>query len=118
MVLNEIVRILEADVLCGEDRLDKEVFSACASDLMSDVLAYAREYSILMTGLVHQQVIRTAEMMDIECVCFVRNKQPGEAIVHLAAQKNVTVLRTPLLMYEASGRLYNEGLRGKGKEDG
>ena len=118
MVLNEVVRILEAEVLCGAEKLDTKVYSACASDLMSDVLAFGREYSLLLTGLIHQQVIRTAEMMDIECVCFVRNKRPDSAIVDLAREKGVAVLRTPFLMFEASGRLYSGGFYGKEKGDG
>ena len=118
MIFREVVKILEAEVLCHADKLDREVFNACSSDMMSDVLAYAKEYCLLLTGLINQQVIRTAEMMDIECVCFVRDKKPDQAILELAQEKGILVMRTPLLMFEASGMLYSEGLRGKGHADG
>ena len=42
MRLAEIKGILNATVLWGEDKLDREVFSACGSDFMSDVLAFVK----------------------------------------------------------------------------
>ena len=115
MLFSEVARLLDAEVLCCEDMLDREVHNACASDMMSDVLAFVKELCLLLTGLINQQVIRTAEMLDIECVIFARDKQPIEAIIELAKEKRVIVMRTPYLMYEACGRLYTGGLRG---EDG
>ena len=118
MILTEVAFILGAEVLCCADKLEQTVSLACASDMMSDVLAYAKDNYLLLTGLMNQQVIRTAEMMDIECVCFVRDKTPDPSIIELATEKGIVVMRTPCLMYEASGRLYSSGLRGKGGQDG
>ncbi|MDD6032270.1 MAG: hypothetical protein PUC47_02125, partial [Oscillospiraceae bacterium] len=75
MTVRDVARILNATVLSGEDQLDIEVHDACGSDMMSDVLAFVKDQSVLLTGLVNPQVIRTAEMMDIICVVFVRGKQ-------------------------------------------
>ena len=81
----EIIRdLLNADVLCGEDRLSNDVLSACGSDMMSDVLAYVKNQAVLLTGLVNSQVIRTAAMMDMQCVVFVRSKMPSEEMLCLA----------------------------------
>ena len=113
MLFSEVAKILDAEVLCCEDLLEREVHNACASDMMSDVLAFVKEHCMLLTGLMNQQVIRTAEMMDIECVCFARDKQPDETIVELAKEKRVIVMCTPYLMFEACGRLYSEGLARK-----
>ena len=84
MELFEIRDILNATVLCGEEYLDREVRSACASDFMSDVLAYVKDQAVLLTGMVNPQVVRTAEMMDMKCIIFVRGKMPGEDILELA----------------------------------
>ena len=73
MKISQIQELLEAEVLCGGDQLDKEVFSACGSDMMSDVLAYVKDQAVLLTGLVNPQVVRTAEMMDM--VCIVRRRK-------------------------------------------
>ena len=73
MTINDIKDLLEAEVLCGSESLGKEIHSACGSDMMSDVLAYVKEQAVLLTGLVNAQVIRTAEMMDMLCIVFVRS---------------------------------------------
>ncbi len=113
MKLSEVTNILEAKVLTGEADLDIEVLSACGSDLMSDVLAYVKNQALLLTGLVNPQVIRTADMMDMKCVCFIRGKAPDEALLSLAEDRGITVLSSPLRMYDACGRLYTAGLRGE-----
>ena len=112
MKLREIRDILNATVLWGEDRLDTEVRSACASDFMSDVLAYVKDQALLLTGLVNQQVIRTAEMMDMVCVIFVRDKEPGPEILDLAREKGIAVMSSPHRMFTSCGLLYQAGLNG------
>ena len=111
MKLKEVRDILNAEVLCGEELLDTEVRSACGSDLMSDVLAYVKNQALLLTGLVSPQVVRTAEMMDMSCVVFVRGKQPDENILALARDRDMVVLATKERMYNACGLLYINGLR-------
>ena len=111
MKLKEVCDILNAEVLCGEELLDTEVRSACGSDLMSDVLAFVKNQAMLLTGLVSPQVVRTAEMMDMNCVIFVRGKQPDENILNLARDRDMVVLATKERMYNACGLLYSSGLR-------
>ena len=112
MRLSEIKQILNAVVLCGEDRLDQEVSSACGSDFLSDVLAFVKNQALLLTGLVNPQVVRTADMTEMNCIIFVRGKVPGENIVQLAAERGIVVMTSPKRMYEACGLLYSNGLRG------
>jgi len=102
--------LLEAEVLCGEDRLEDEVETLFASDMMSDVLAYPDELHCLITGLINQQVIRTADMMDIGLVIFVRGKRPSEEVVEMARQRDMVVMLTRCRMFTACGRLYEAGL--------
>ena len=111
MKLKEVRDILNAEVLCGEELLDTEVRSSCGSDLMSDVLAFVKNQAMLLTGLVSPQVVRTAEMMDMSCVVFVRGKQPDENILALARDRDMVVLATKERMYNACGLLYINGLR-------
>jgi len=110
MKVNEIQNILNADVLCCEEHLDIEVHSACGSDMMSDVLAFVKDQSVLLTGLCNPQVIRTAEMLDMKCVVFIRNKRPDKLIIDMAKAKGIVVLCSPLRMYSACGLLYSHGL--------
>lgn len=112
MKLSQVRDILNAEVLCGEDKLDCEILSACGSDFMSDVLAYVKHQALLLTGLVNPQVVRTADMMDMKCVIFVRGKRPDESVMALAQERELVVMCSPLRMYDACGKLYMNGLRG------
>ena len=110
MTLNEIAKLLEAKSIGDDADLSKEIRMVCGSDLMSDVLAYIKSDSLLLTGLTNIQVVRTAEMAEVTAVCFVRGKDPQDDTIKLAAEKGMPLLKTDLTMYEACGRLYKEGL--------
>jgi predicted transcriptional regulator len=107
---------LDAEVLTGGEYLGREVKAAFGSDMMSDVLAFVKDQSMLLTGLVNPQVVRTAEMMDINGICFVRGKRPDDAIVSLAAQKKIVLLCTKRRMFSACGILYSAGVGAGGNE--
>ena len=91
---------------------DADGQSACASDFMSDVLAYVKDQSLLITGMVNPQVVRTAEMMDMKCIIFVRGKVPGEDILELARERDIVVMSSAIRMFIACGLLYSRGLEG------
>ncbi len=112
MKISKIKELLNADVICCEHLLETEVNSACGSDMMSDVLAFVKDHSVLLTGLVNPQVVRTAEMMDIKCIVFVRGKIPPENVVELANNMDIAILTTCERMYVACGKLYANGLTG------
>ncbi len=105
MTIVDVREILNADVLSGDD-LSARVMDVGAADLLSDVLAMSKTGSLLLTGLVSTQVIRTAVVADLCGVVFVRGKKPGAEILALAKESNIPVLGTPLTMFEAAGRLY------------
>ena len=102
--------LLDAKVLCCEENIGKHVYSACGSDLMSDVLAYVKDQAVLLTGLINSQVIRTAMMMDMVCIVFVRSKEPTEEMLQLASENGIVILSTDKRLYEACGLLYANGL--------
>ena len=112
MTVEDVRRILKADLVCGESQLQTEVHNACGSDMMSDVLAFVKDQSVLLTGLVNPQVIRTAEMMDMVCVVFVRGKEPSPEMSALADERHMVLMKSPLRMFTACGLLYSEGLSG------
>ncbi|NTV91444.1 MAG: hypothetical protein HGA22_13970 [Clostridiales bacterium] len=117
MKIDEILRILDAELLTTTETSDLEIYSACGADLMSDVMAYVKENVLLLTGLVNTQVIRTAEMMDIKAVMFVRGKNPGKDITDLAEEKGIVIMRTKNPLFISCGKLYQAGLTGKGVWD-
>ncbi len=112
MKIGTIAQMLNAKVLCGEDKLDGSVHSACGCDMMSDVLAFVKDQAVLLTGLCNPQVVRTAVMMDMRCIVFVRGKMPPADVVSLAEEAGIVVLTTNERMYTACGKLYKNGLEG------
>ncbi len=111
ITLAQVRDLLDAEVLCGED-LSTSVSGVGAADLLSDVLALGQPGTLLLTGLVSPQVVRTVIVADLSGVVFVRGKRPGEDILSLAKEARVPVLGTQLKMFEAAGRLY-KAIHGK-----
>ena len=105
LTLADVRDILGAEVLHGGD-LSVKVARVGAADLLSDVLATSKAGTLLLTGLVSTQVIRTAVVADLCGVVFVRGKKPGEDILALARESKIPVLTTPLKMFEAAGHIY------------
>lgn len=112
MTVRQLRDILDAKVISGDDLLETQVFTACGSDMMSDVLAFVKEQAVMLTGLVNPQAVRTAEMMDMKCIVFVRGKRPVQDMITLAQQKGIVLLCTQREMFSSCGLLYAHGLRG------
>jgi len=112
MKVTEINDILKATILCGEDRLDDTVSGAGSADLMEDVLSAATEGCVLLTGVVTEQVIRTAKVAGVGAIVFVRGKQPAQKVIELAKSYDLPLLLTRYSLFVSSGRLYMGGLRG------
>ena len=110
MKLGSILDIVKGKVLISKVDLDLEIPSCGASDLMSDALAFMKPGSLLLTGLVHPQVIRTAEMADLSAVVFVRGKTPSSDTIELAKELDIPLIASPFGMYEMCGLLYRAGL--------
>ncbi len=120
MKLETVKELLSATVYTGGEHLDQmEVKEACGSDLMSDVLAFVKDQGLLLTGLQNLQVVRTAEMMDMEAIIFVRGKEPKPDMIQAAERMGMVLMSTELPMFAACGILYANGLRaGKAGNDG
>lgn len=110
MTIAQIAKILDAKWICGEEQQDLEIRYAFASDMMSDVLAHVGMDTMLLTGLINSQSVRTAEMLDVPCLVFVRGKIPHKDAVQRAQQIDLPLLMTSCSMFEACGRLYVEGM--------
>jgi len=118
MTIEKVKEILEADVLTGGERMNEPVETACGSDLMSDVLAFVKDRTVLITGLINPHVVRTSEMLDITCIVFSRGKLPSREILEEADDCGITVMATKMTTYTACGELYLHGLPGTKKRAG
>jgi anti-sigma regulatory factor (Ser/Thr protein kinase) len=96
---------LQASVIEGEDKLDTAVDRIYASDLMSDVLAFGRPNSMLLTGLATQQAVISAHMAEFVGVVFIRGKKPKDGSKEFAKENDLVLLSTELDMYDACIRI-------------
>lgn len=120
MKLNALMDLMDAKSYTPSLMKDKEINFAFCSDLMSDALVIMNsvkdpsilEHTILITGLATQQSIRTAEMLDVDVVLLVRGKIPSEKVILLAHEAQVMLLSTETTMFNASGILFEKGIRG------
>lgn len=112
MRLSEIVKILQAEVLVPAVDMEQDVLTACGADLMSDVLTFSKERTLLLTGLTTPQVVRTAEIIDLAGIVFVRGKRPGPEVLELARAQGLPLMLTRFPMYESCGLLFQAGLGG------
>ena len=112
MRITEVKDILKAEVLVGHELLERTISGAGGADLMEDVLAAAAKGALLLTGLTSEHVIRTAKVVGVGAVVFVRGKKPDDKVLELARPMEMPVLLTAYSLFVACGRLYMNGLRG------
>jgi len=110
MNLKDVATILNAEVICGHTRLEREVKAVFASDLMSDVLTIDSEKLLLLTGLVNIQTIRTSEMSDIQNIVLVRNKKASPEMIAMAEENRMVIMQCSYSMFRACGLLFEKGL--------
>ena len=111
MTVAEAVKTLDGQFFWGQEKGDLELASACGADLMSDVMAFVKDRVLLLTGLVNPQVIRTAELLDIRCIIFVRGKVPNREMIEMAEESGIILAGTKLSMFLSCGKLYEAGLK-------
>ncbi len=115
MTLKDIKELLNAEVICGEEHLDIEIKFAGGSDMMSDVLAFGQPGLLLLTGLSNSQSVRTADIIEVSAIIYVRGKRPDDIGIKLAKEKDIPLLCTQHMMYTACGILYSKGIPGVSK---
>ena len=112
MKLSEVQKLLKAEIIYGDHKLETEVETAAGSDLMSDLLTGPTSGALLLSGLNNLQVIRTAVITGVAALVLVRGKEPDSEMVAEARLHGLPVLSTPFTMFTACGRLFSHGLRG------
>ena len=112
MQVADIIEQTQAKVLTlSSDQSQFLIDKAFSSDLMSDVLTIDTENLMLITGLNNLQTIRTAEMAEVRCILFARNKRPDKEMIALAENENIVLLISEKSVFHLSGLLFSAGLK-------
>ena len=108
--LRAVAGLLECEVICGQERLDTEVASCFAADLMSDVLAFSAPDTLLITGLTNGQSVHSADVADCRGIVFVSGKHPSPEALELAKERAMPLLSTRHSMFDSCGILFAGGV--------
>jgi predicted transcriptional regulator len=109
--IRDVAETLDAEVLAGEDGLDRDIGVVISSDLVSDILCCRDVGAFLITGLAKIQILRAADMIDLVGICFVRGKVPEPEVITYAREMDLPVILTPRTMYETCGLVYQLGAK-------
>jgi predicted transcriptional regulator len=110
--VRDIQKILDAEILSGEDKIDVEVKYVGSADMMSDILALVEPGTLVLTGYTYPQVVRTALVADLLGLMIVRGKYIPPETIELARQNNFLLMSTKNFMYSSCGKIYRLGVRG------
>ncbi|MDD4226025.1 MAG: DRTGG domain-containing protein [Mariniphaga sp.] len=111
MKVDEILKHADAQLITTVSDRCRNLDMAFSSDLMSDVLTLDEENILLITGLSNLQLVRTAEMADIQAVLIARGKRATPEMIELANENGIVIMETPYSIYKASGILFAKGLK-------
>lgn len=114
MNLKEIVDRLSLEVCAAEENLDVEVTGGYASDLLSYVMARAKEGNVWVTMQSHVNVVAVAGLVNLAGVIITEGTRPEPATLEKAKQEHVPILTTQLTTYTVAGKLYELGVGNEG----
>jgi serine kinase of HPr protein (carbohydrate metabolism regulator) len=114
MKLRELVDRLALEVCASEQMLDTEVTGGYVSDLLSYVMARAKEGDVWVTMQSHVNVVAVASLVNLAGVIITEGTRPEPATLEKADQEGIPILATPLTSYVVAGRLYELGVGNSG----
>jgi len=115
--IQEIAEHIGGKIEYLPEGFDRDIKYAGASDLISDVLAFVKKPPLLLTGLISLQMVRTASLLDLPGIVFVRGKKPTKEVLEFAKECHIPILTTDRMLYTTCATLYNAGLRATNGED-
>lgn len=111
MKASEVAGLIGGQLAVRGD-MEKPVTGVYVSDLLSDVMAHAREGNLWLTIQTHQNVAAVALLTGLSAIVFTGGARPEEQTLAKAQLERINLICTDLPSYETAGILYTAGLRG------
>lgn len=118
MTLEDVAKALGLEVRAGKEQMDRVVQGGYVSDLLSDVIAGAKEGDLWITLQLHQNIVAVAYLNNLAGICIVGRREPEAATLQKAEEQEVPIMVSPLPAYELAGKLYQMGIRREERETG
>jgi hypothetical protein len=113
MTVGEAAAAIRGALVVGEADAARPVGGGYASDLLSDVMANARDGDLWITLQKHQNIVAVAHLRSLAGVVIVNGREPEPETVARAAEEHVPIVVTPLDAFEVAGVLHGLGVRGR-----
>jgi predicted transcriptional regulator len=107
MTVGELAEKLNLKVFSGEQGLDREISGGYVSDLLSDVMGFAKEGSVWVTLQVHKNVMAIATLKELAVVVIVKGFEPEADTVEVSNDENIPILGTQEQTFEIAGKIYD-----------
>ena len=106
MTVKELVEKMNLTVFCGQENLDREIKGGYTSDLLSDVMGFAREGQVWITLQTHKNVLAIASLKELAAILLVKGNKPEEDMLEQAIDEDIPVLGTDAQTFETTGKVY------------
>ena len=112
MNLQQIIEKLELNVLTElRDFTGITPQGGYTSDLLSCVMAGAKNGNLWVTLQAHLNIVAVASMLEVAAVIITENAQPDEATIAKANEQGIILLSTPRFSYEICGSIWELNIR-------
>ena len=106
MTVQELVEKMNLTVFCGQENLNREIKGGYTSDLLSDVMGFAREGQVWITLQTHKNVLAIASLKELAAILLVKGNKPEEDMLEQAIDEGIPVLGTDAQTFETTGKVY------------
>ena len=106
MTVQELVDQMNLTVFCGQENLNREIKGGYTSDLLSDVMGFAREGQVWITLQTHKNVLAIASLKELAAILLVKGNKPEEDMLEQAVEEGIPVLGTDAQTFETTGKVY------------
>jgi len=107
MKVSELAEALGLRIWSGAAGLENEITGGYVSDLLSDVLGYARRGEVWITLQTHRNVMAVASLKELAAVILIKDLAPDEESIRHSEEESVPVLGTALPAFEIAGKIFN-----------
>ncbi len=112
MTVEQIVQQLDLEVKAGGEQLDTEVTGGYGGDLISAVMANARQGDIWVTWHVHPNIVAAGLVVKLAAIILVSGREPEQETIHKANEEGMPILVSHLPIFEIIGQLHEMGISG------
>ena len=106
MTVKELVEKMNLTVFCGQENLNREIKGGYTSDLLSDVMGFAREGQVWITLQTHKNVLAIASLKELAAILLVKGNKPEDDMLEQAVDEGIPVLGTDAQTFETTGKVY------------